>query len=81
MYIYTFYTLKVYIKYTRWDYDLLYIFINVCYKLSSLHMIWHRFYMCAILYNGKVFTEICELDDGAVEGDVGRSCWKIFFDR
>ena len=37
--------------------------------------------MCAILDNGNVFTEICELDDGAVAGEVGLICWKIDFDR
>ena len=35
--------------------------------------------MCAILYNSNIFTEICELDDGAVEGEVGLICWKIDF--
>ena len=37
--------------------------------------------MCAVLYNGKLFNEICELDDGAVEGEVRLICWKIDFDR
>ena len=48
---------------------------------NSLHVIWHRFFMCFILYNGKLFSIICELDDGAVENDVGLICWKINFDR
>ena len=37
--------------------------------------------MCAILFNDKLFSEIYELDDVAVEGEVGLICWKIDFDR
>jgi len=36
--------------------------------------------MCALLYISKLFTEICELDDGAVEGKVRLICWKIDFE-
>ena len=41
--------------------------------------------MLMLLYTrkqySKVFTEVCKLDDGAVEGEVELICWKIDFDR
>ena len=54
---------------------------NIQWLKSSLHMIWQRLFMCAILYNGKLFTEICELDGGAVQGEVGLICWSIDIER